>query len=1136
MLHTILLSLMLLLPLNASTHPNITVHPCSPGNYTICDNLDHILKQVQSTNGTVAVHISPGHYPLTDSYEFNNKSGISVIGSGKNLTILKCNKSYSGIAFKSSSQIELRNLSMVGCGAEHISTTRDVYNCTEFLPFQVALYFEFCEHVTVSGVAILRSNGTGLAFLNTVGRNEILNSQFRSSNVSEIPGGGGLYIEFANNVPGSANRTNDTNVYASEATYNVSSCEFQENLSTPGNVNTKVIKYIASHDCNDMCSNQYVFGNGGGMAVYFNDNASRNNVTVRESNFTRNSAERGGGLFVSFGGNSTSNKVESILNTFEMNNCSKEPQPASRFSTGGGAKIKFKSQLHNNQALISNCSFKGNSAYWGGALSIYSSTTILQGDKSTVKIANCHFEGNIARIGAATDLFCRPADNVSSRECSVTPKLVNCTFAKNGGLYTYLDGSSGMTFATVNIDRLPAILKDNITFYQNEGTALCVRETVVVVKPSTFVNFTRNTGRNGGGIVFMGKSWMVLTEETRVTFDSNNATERGGAIYATQLLDSYSAYSYSCFIRYSKPHLHPDCWNTTLYFTNNIEFAFSPERRQNSIYASSILPCMWPSGKDSNITSDIHATFCQWTSWIFDNCTADISTSAGSFGEREYNISVYAGLKHSLGVQVFDDLHQPVTHETVFSISNESDPKLQSTINSHNKITAYGNPNTSSSILLQTTGCRTVYSKVNIDFLPCPPGLLNQSMSCTCNRPTFGGYVICKLNHTIDSLTALFIGYCISYSDVNINGILSKQVIVSRCPFYAGFQTNGPFFPLPKNVNELDEKFCKPKQRKGKLCSKCRDGKGVSVFSSIYECIDCTESFTNWLRYFAVTILPLTVFFVIVIVFQVGVTSAQANGYIFFSQIVTIPLEVLIIQSGWGLVLEGDVGEHTLTDVLLFPYSVWSLDFFRIFRTNNVCLSKSMRIMHVLALQYIPAFYPLFLVLISYILIELHARNCRPVVWLWKPFCFPCIRFRRNWEAKTSIVDAFATFLLLSYTKILSVSISLLTPSKVYLSDDRIIGKLLNYDPSMEFFHGEHLIFAGLALFLLATFGAFPPLLLLLYPSHTFQRLLNYFHLQSHGLQTFVDTFQGCYKNGAEINIDSLLESTPNHVHGLAYG
>ena len=414
----------------------------------------------------------------------------------------------------------------------------------------------------------------------------------------------------------------------------------------------------------------------------------------------------------------------------------------------------------------------------------------------------------------------------------------------------------------------------------------------------------------------------------------------------------------------------------------------------------------------------------------------------------------------------------------------------------------------------QTSHCQTAFQKLN-NNQPCPPGYgrKNTSSPCECLPHSFAGYVTCQQEKN----SSIFIGYCISYSEIEIKRKPSKQVIVASCPLFSGFQVSGPTIPLPMDVNQLDEAFCTEHwSRTGKLCNKCTNGTGISVFSITYNCIECTESVTNWLIYIAVTILPLTLFFLIVVIFQVGVISSQANGYIFFSQIITIPPHELIIEAAWALALKDNTtAQHVLTNLLLFPYSVWSFDFFHIFYARDICLHKSMRIIHVLALQYIPALYPLFLVIVSYILIELHARNCRPLVWLWKPFCFLCVRFRRNWEAKTSIIDAFATFLILSYTKILLVSFSLLTPANVYVSDGSSVETILNNDPSVDFFQGDHLPFAILALVILLTIGAIPPLLLLLYPSHRFQKLLTFFKLQSHGLQTFVDAFQGCYKNRA---------------------
>ena len=1115
---TLFLSVVLALLPNVMSTDEAVVSCCSMGKYS---NVDDVLKHAQSMNGTTTIHIQPGNYTLRGSYQFQNKSQISLIGSGDDSTVLNCERMDSGITFVNSYQVEIHNLSIVGCGA---NSGRDIYNCTEFFPFQVALYFKLCKNVTVSDISILHSNGTGLAFLDTVGKVEISNSDISSSKIGDTPGGGGLFIEFTGNVPYRKSsgvhgtRNTATKMSLPEAQYQLSSCKFLENQATSGDVKTTHI----AHQCN----NAPLPGRGGGITVYFNGNASGNNISISGCTFFRNMAELGGGLFVSFLGSSNNNKVQIISSTFDENSCSREPSLVSQYSTGGGAKINFESKLHDNQAIISNSHFTNNSAHWGGGLSLYSET-VPQGERvvDRVEISRCHFEGNIARIGAAVDLFCKTFDSTTFQECSLTPEIINCNFVNNGGFYTYQDGTRGITDAALDLEHLPAIFGGNITFYESKGSALAVRETVVQVMPSTFLNFTRNTARNGGGIAFMGKSWMVLHKDTHVIFDSNAAVERGGAIYATQLLNCYMAYSYSCFIRYIKPGVHPDGWIATLYFKNNTEFAHGPAKRPNSIYASSILPCVWPSSQDSDIKSDINATFCDWNSWKFDsegNCTADITTSAGHFGKNEYNITVYAGIPRPLGVQVYDDLHQQVTNKTLFTVSSELNTQLQSIkitnniLTSSNELIVHGTPNTSSSILLQTSDTRTVYSEVNTEILPCPPGykLENSSMTCICQERPFAGFVLCNQHFN----SSIFVGFCITYSEIEIKGNRSKQLIVAKCPFFSGFQVSGPTISLPMNVNELDETFCTDRwNRTGKLCENCINNKGISVFSSSYNCIECTDLTKDWLIYIVVTILPLTLFFIIIVIFQVGVTSPQANGYIFFSQIMTIPPHKLVMESAWALALKHNTTtEHVLNYLLLFPYSIWSFDFFHIFYAKDICLHKSMRIIHVLALQYIPALYPLFLVLVSYILIELHARNCRPVVWLWKPFCFLCVRFRRNWEAKTSIIDAFATFLLLSYTKILLVSFSLLTPANVYISDGSSVETILSYNPSVIFFQGNHLPYAILAFIILVTIGAIPPLLLLLYPSRTFQRFLNFVKLQSHGLQMFVDAFQGCYKNRAD--------------------
>ena len=71
------------------------------------------------------------------------------------------------------------------------------------------------------------------------------------------------------------------------------------------------------------------------------------------------------------------------------------------------------------------------------------------------------------------------------------------------------------------------------------------------------------------------------------------------------------------------------------------------------------------------------------------------------------------------------------------------------------------------------------------------------------------------------------------------------------------------------------------------------------------------------------------------------------------------------------------------------------------------------------------------------------------------------------------------------------------------------------YNGTMEYFGRDHLPFAVLAITVLL-FTIFPILLLCLYPCRWFQQLLNRCHLQRQALNTFIDAFQGSFKNGTD--------------------
>ena len=257
---------------------------------------------------------------------------------------------------------------------------------------------------------------------------------------------------------------------------------------------------------------------------------------------------------------------------------------------------------------------------------------------------------------------------------------------------------------------------------------------------------------------------------------------------------------------------------------------------------------------------------------------------------------------------------------------------------------------------------------------------------------------------------------------------------------------------------------------------------------------------------------PLTIFFVMVVTFRITATSPSMNAFVLACQVLMSPFQIRVFLSYLS---------HTtyrpaifFVRVIASLYGFWNLDFFRTLYPL-FCLHPNMTSLQILALDYIVAAYPLLLILIAYSLVELHGRNCKIVVWLWKPFrrCF--IHIQRTY-IQTSLIDAFASFLLLSYDKFLSVSFDLLIPVHLYDVHGDPMEPYLYFDGTVEYFGKQHLPYAILAITVLIIFNILPLLLLCLYPCRCFQKVLNYYGLRCQALHTFMDAFHNGYKNGTE--------------------
>ena len=315
----------------------------------------------------------------------------------------------------------------------------------------------------------------------------------------------------------------------------------------------------------------------------------------------------------------------------------------------------------------------------------------------------------------------------------------------------------------------------------------------------------------------------------------------------------------------------------------------------------------------------------------------------------------------------------------------------------------------------------------------------------------------------------------------------------------------GLYVRVAPNITEQDEQLCGYLNREGTLCGACKPEHYVSAYSYDLKCYRCSTGLVaNIFAYLLVAYLPPTLFLAAVVLFHISFTSPRYNLVIFLCQVYSLPESLRILKQctrGTTVMI--------FFDFIATLYGIWNLDFFRAI-VPPICLP--INTLQVIALDYLTAAYPLLLLVFFYVLVTAHDKGYRPVVRLLKPCLWCAARTRRQWNIRSSIIDAFATFILLSYMKFIYTSVDLLVFEHIVDMHGFQVGFFLYYDSTIELFGPRHRPYAITAVTVIGI-GLLFPLFLVLYPMKRFQRLLNRFHLNSPGVRTFMECFQGNYRD-----------------------
>ena len=380
----------------------------------------------------------------------------------------------------------------------------------------------------------------------------------------------------------------------------------------------------------------------------------------------------------------------------------------------------------------------------------------------------------------------------------------------------------------------------------------------------------------------------------------------------------------------------------------------------------------------------------------------------------------------------------------------------------------------------------------------CLPGLFCDGIKCRCGHYP---YNIIKCDEDDGTSKVLHCYYATFDEEKNMT-------LVGPCIYSCGQDSDHidrVYHSLTKNTS-----ICSSFNRAGALCGRCLPEHYPLAYSFNLTCIKCSHIGWNWTRYFMAAYLPLTIFIFLIFFFKINAITSNLHPIIWYSQALSIPAMSRILL----LVMRRDK-YLTLLKIFLSLHSIWNFDFFRPFY-SDICLGIGF--LPTLALDYVIAVYPLLLMAITYLLVNLYDKNYRVVVFLWKPFHTIFSFFKRNWNIRSSLIDSFATFFLLSNIKFLSVTFDLLVPVPLYElhKDGYKVTFGLYSAGDMKYFGKDHFPYAILAILVSIIFVILPLALLAFYPFAFFQKFLNCIPVRWHILHTFMDSFTGCYKDGTE--------------------
>ena len=360
---------------------------------------------------------------------------------------------------------------------------------------------------------------------------------------------------------------------------------------------------------------------------------------------------------------------------------------------------------------------------------------------------------------------------------------------------------------------------------------------------------------------------------------------------------------------------------------------------------------------------------------------------------------------------------------------------------------------------------------------------------------------------------------CVSDKDVEIrDGFCATsageegQYYYGGCPFGRTVNnTNRIYSEMPSDPGLLDDVMCGPYNRKGLLCGECIDGYGPTADVLDLKCANCSKlsEYYSIPLYLVLQLFPVTLFFLAVALFKFNITSGPLLGYVIFCQ-------VYLIRIRQNLLMYEYMSPHLQVTfkISLTLSQFWSLQYV-IPAVPPFCISEKLSDIHIQLLSLVPATYSIVLVIVVYILMELHAKNCRVTQILWVPFSIILKKTNINAVTGDAVIHAFASFIFLSNASVYTTMANVVSDVLVHREDSSVYKHSVFLHPSVEFLGNTHIKYLLIGLMPLIFLTLIPSLFHIVYPTRIYGYLSRCISGRKRlAITAFAEALQVCFKDG----------------------